>query len=84
MSDEQVDAVTGATPKESGIQTYTWDFMDADGKDVPAGDYKIYLEATLYFLSKSLSYRGLYSSFLIQIYPQISADVQVLTGFNAV
>ena len=61
MSDEQIDAVTGATPKESGIQTYTWDFKDADGKDVPAGDYKICLEATLYFNSIIL-YSGTFST----------------------
>ena len=61
MSDEQIDAVTGATPKESGIQTYTWDFKDADGKEVPAGDYKIYLEATLYFNSIIL-YSGSFST----------------------
>ena len=51
MTDEQIDAVTGATPSQSGIQTYTWDFKDADGKEVPAGDYKICFEATLYFNS---------------------------------
>ena len=61
MSDEQIDAVTGATPKESGIQTYTWDFKDADGKDVPAGDYKICFEATLYFNS-ILLYTGTFST----------------------
>ena len=61
MTDEQIDAVTGATPSQSGIQTYTWDFKDADGKDVPAGDYKIYLEATLYFNSIIL-YSGSFST----------------------
>ena len=61
MSDEQIDAVTGATPKESGIQTYIWDFKDAEGKNVPAGDYKIYLEATLYFNS-ILLYSGTFST----------------------
>ena len=61
MSDEQIDAITGATPKESGIQTYTWDFKDADGKEVPAGDYKICLEATLYFNSIIL-YSGTFST----------------------
>ena len=61
MSDEQIDAVTGATPSQSGVQTYTWDFKDADGKDVPAGDYKIYLEATLYFNSIIL-YSGSFST----------------------
>lgn len=61
MTDEQIDAVTGATPAQSGIQTYTWDFKDASGKDVPAGDYKIYLEATLYFNSIIL-YSGSFST----------------------
>ena len=61
MTDEQIDAVTGATPSQSGIQTYTWDFKDADGKDVPAGDYKICFEATLYFNS-ILLYSGTFST----------------------
>ncbi len=61
MTDEQIDAVTGATPSQSGIQTYTWDFKDADGKEVPAGDYKICFEATLYFNSIIL-YSGSFST----------------------
>jgi len=61
MTDEQIDAVTGATPSASGKQTYTWDFKDAQGKDVPAGDYKICLEATLYFESIIL-YSGTFST----------------------
>ena len=61
MTDEQIDAVTSATPKESGIQKYTWDFKDANGKEVPAGDYKICLEATLYFNSVIL-YSGSFST----------------------
>ena len=61
MTDEQIDAVTGATPAQSGVQTYTWDFKDADGKEVPAGDYKICFEATLYFNSIIL-YTGSFST----------------------
>ena len=61
MTDEQIDAVTGATPSASGKQTYTWDFKDAQGKDVPAGDYKICLEGTLYFESVIL-YSGTFST----------------------
>ena len=61
MTDEQIDAVTGATPSASGQQTYTWDFKDAQGKDVPAGEYKICLEATLYFESIIL-YSGTFST----------------------
>ena len=61
MTDEQIDAVTGATPAQSGVQTFTWDFKDADGKAVPAGNYKIFLEATLYFNSIVL-YSGSFST----------------------
>lgn len=61
MTDEQIDAVTGATPSQSGIQTYTWDFKDASGKEVPAGDYKLCFEATLYFNSIIL-YSGSFST----------------------
>lgn len=61
MTDEQIDGVTGATPSASGLQTYTWDFKDAQGKAVPAGEYKICLEATLYFESIIL-YSGTFST----------------------
>lgn len=61
MTDEQIDGITGATPQASGKQTYTWDFKDAAGKEVPAGDYKICLEATLYFESIIL-YSGTFST----------------------
>ena len=61
MTDEQIDAVTGATPSKSGLQTFTWDFKDADGKAVPAGNYKICLEATLYFNS-IVMYSGSFST----------------------
>ena len=61
MTDEQIDAITGATPSASGQQTYTWDFKDAQGKAVPAGEYKICLEATLYFESIIL-YSGTFST----------------------
>ena len=61
MTDEQIDAITGATPSASGKQTYTWDFKDAQGKTVPVGEYKICLEATLYFESIIL-YSGTFST----------------------
>ena len=61
MTDEQIDAVTGATPAQSGVQTYSWDFKDAQGKAVPAGNYKIFLEATLYNNSIVL-YSGSFST----------------------
>lgn len=47
MTDAELDAFTGATPKENGKQTFTWDFTDTDGKKVAKGDYKVCVEATL-------------------------------------
>ena len=46
LTDEQMDAFTGATPAESGVQTFTWDFTDQAGKMVPKGTYRFYVEAT--------------------------------------
>ncbi len=48
LTDEQIDAFTGATPQADGRQTYTWDFTDQKGKTVKKGSYKIVVEATLY------------------------------------
>jgi len=42
----EVDAVSGATPS-AGRESYTWDLTDADGVNVPPGDYMIYVEGTL-------------------------------------
>ena len=47
MSDDELDAFTGATPKESGKQTFIWDFTDVNGKKVAKGEYKVCVEATL-------------------------------------
>lgn len=47
MADEQLDAFTGATPKESGKQTFVWDFTDSKGEKVSKGNYKVCVEATL-------------------------------------
>ena len=46
LSDEQMDAFTGATPASSGVQTFTWDFTDQAGRPVPDGEYRFYVEAT--------------------------------------
>ena len=46
LADEQMDAFTGATPAESGVQTFTWDFTDQAGQPVAKGTYRFYLEAT--------------------------------------
>lgn len=47
MTDAELDAFTGATPKEGGIQTFTWDFTDTAGNKVTKGNYKVCVEATL-------------------------------------
>lgn len=61
LTDAQIDAISGATPAASGVQTYSWDFKDSQGETVPAGNYKIYLEATLYNNS-ILLYSGTFST----------------------
>ena len=49
LADEQLDAFTGATPQNNGVQTFTWDFKDQNGVTVPKGTYKVFVEATLIF-----------------------------------
>ncbi len=51
LTDEQLDAFTGATPQNNGVQTFTWDFKDQKGVVVPKGTYKVFVEATLIFES---------------------------------
>ena len=61
QSDQQLDAVTGATPQAGGMQTFTWDFTDQQGKAVPQGNYTIKVEATLFFDS-DIIYSGTFST----------------------
>ena len=56
ISDEEMDAITGATPS-SGIQTFVWDFTDQEGNTVADGSYKVFLEATL-FNASTILYSG--------------------------
>ena len=60
-TDVQLDAVTGATPQAGGVQTFTWDFTDEQGKAVPQGIYKVKVEATLIFDS-DIVYTGTFST----------------------
>jgi len=46
MNKAQVDAITSSTPK-SGDLRYVWDGTDGTGKAVPAGEYRIIVEASL-------------------------------------
>ena len=61
QTDQQLDAFTGATPQAGGTQTFTWDFTDQQGKAVPQGKYKVFVEATLYQAS-DIIYSGTFSS----------------------
>ena len=46
MTQAQADAFSGATPK-AGTLRYVWDGTDHAGRAVPAGEYKMLVEATL-------------------------------------
>ncbi len=46
-----VDAIAGATPKQ-GVVKYSWDFTDASGKKLPAGNYVLRIEATTRWKNK--------------------------------
>jgi len=61
LSDQQLDAVTGATPHTGGKQTFTWDFTDQQGKKVKQGKYRVMVEATLYQAS-DIIYSGTFST----------------------
>jgi len=46
MDKSQVDAITGSTPKGGDLR-YVWDGTDSTGKAVPAGEYRVIVEASL-------------------------------------
>ena len=46
MTKEEVDTITGPTPKE-GRLTFTWDMIYDDGSRVPPGKYIVYVEGSL-------------------------------------
>lgn len=51
MSSTQVDAITGATPR-NGVLTYQWDGTNDKGRRVAPGRYKFFVEGTLYWKSR--------------------------------
>ena len=61
LTDVQLDAFTGATPKASGQQTFTWDFTDQQGKTVSKGNYRVKVEATL-FNASTITYSGSFNT----------------------
>jgi len=46
MARREIDAFTGATPR-TGTQNYRWDGTDKNGNRLAAGEYRVFLEATL-------------------------------------
>lgn len=53
LTTQQVDAFTGATPK-NGRLTYRWNGTDDNGKQLPSGTYRFYVEGTCYWQSRIL------------------------------
>lgn len=51
LAPEEIDAISSATPK-SGQQTYTWDGKDEEGNYVSLGEYRFFIEATLYWSNR--------------------------------
>lgn len=56
MSTDELDAVSGATPR-SGQHFYTWNGKDEHGNTIADGEYRIYVEGTLYW-SSTVLYSG--------------------------
>ena len=46
MNKTQIDALTGPTPKNGSLR-YVWDGTDSAGRSVSAGEYRVFVEATL-------------------------------------
>jgi len=46
LNKRDIDAITGATPR-TGTLNYSWDGLDKNGNPAAAGEYHIFLEATL-------------------------------------
>lgn len=61
QTDNQIDGYTGATPQESGLQKFVWDFKNQEGQLVKSGTYKIYIEAT-YFNNGIVTYIGQFTT----------------------
>ena len=76
MSTDELDAVSGATPR-SGQHSYTWNGKDEHGNTVADGEYRIYVEGTLYW-SSTVLYSGVVrwggDSQTIQLKPTFSEE----------
>ena len=75
MSDYYVDAISGATPKSSGSQSYAWNLKDINGDTVLPGEYIIFVEGTLRWKNYVL-YSGIIT--IGDIPDTISADPELI------
>lgn len=57
-SQEKIDSICGATPKENGVFTYSWDCTDSNGNPVPDGKYRFFVEGSTYWENRIL-YSGI-------------------------
>ena len=47
MPEYYIDAISGATPKATSRQTYSWNLRDINGEAVAPGEYRFFVEGTL-------------------------------------
>ncbi len=78
LSQQQVDAFSGATPK-SGSHTYTWDLTDEEGKKVAPGTYTFLVQGTYFFPDHQVLFKGSVDlstpeEVRIQTTPEFSSD----------
>jgi len=77
-SNYQIDAYTGPTPS-NGPRLYVWDGCDDDGVAMPAGNYRVCIEGTLYWSSRVL-FQGMFelggSSAIVDFEVEFSSNEQ--------
>jgi hypothetical protein len=58
MSDDRVDAITGATP-QTGLLEYIWDLTGENSEPMPTGTYKCFVEGSLRWKNRVLYSGGI-------------------------
>jgi hypothetical protein len=57
MHSSEIDAISGATPKPGDYTVY-WDFTDSQGELVTGGQYRYFIEGTMY-MNDDVLYSGI-------------------------
>lgn len=78
LSEEQIDAFSGATPK-TGNHTYIWDLTDEKGNKVTSGEYTFIVQGTYNFPESQVLFKGnidlaAVDEVVIETTPEYSAD----------